>query len=97
MGRAALFSSRCRSRCLRLFHYELIDADDLENHAEAGHASHGPLAPGTVLPEEEQSGGHAQEIPVDDDRERSVFARQIIKTEDRQRIQKEKRMVLQGP
>ena len=33
---------------------------------------------------------------MDDDRERPVFAGQIIKTEDRQRIQKEKRMVLQA-
>ena len=81
---------------MRLFHYELIDADDLENNTEAGQTSHGPLGLGTVLPQEEQSGGHAQEIPVDDDRERSVLAGQIIKTEDRQRIQKEKRMVLQA-
>ena len=49
---------------MRLFHYELIDADDLENNTEAGQTSHGPLGLGTVLPEEEQSGGHAQEIPA---------------------------------
>lgn len=103
MGRAALFfipgagAASCGG-CpgLRLFHYELIDADNLENNAEAGQASQGPLGLDAVLPEEEQSGGHAQEIPVDDDRERSVLAGQIIKTEDRQCIQEEKRMVLQA-
>ena len=55
MGRAALLS-QVPEPLSAAISYELIDADDLgKSRRSLSHASHGPLGPGMVLPEEENS------------------------------------------